>query len=455
MFRGASGVSDHNRMIERHDLIGGGYYWKSYDFAGDVKFQDMRQFPHGPDGIGPLPFGMHPFEHDGGEMIFSLPNGMQGYYLSTAAGEAIQEGPTSIVSFRQNDIGKGVAIVNGRSCFACHTEGVISKRDEMRTHIESVFSAEMRDYLLGLYATQEALDAQYDADRSYFVSALNAIGAAEPTGGANFRSLVAPDGRTEIVTWYANLYEEDMDYDALAAEFDMTPDVFEAEIGRIADPVFQQIAIGWLNRLKRNQDIPRAEVSAQFPYLLGLLSDKRPLSAYFGGDYQPRPAAQPRYEAAGPAGPDMGKLTLSLNVAATTVSVGDLLSIELVANRDCELQLFYVQENGDVVEFPKDYVGEPFLKAGVPKHLPDPNSPFVAEFTDTALRESLVAYCRVGTLGDRRVSEAGVLDLMKKAGVGAGDRELTFKLVERASQEDGLEAVQLVRFEVLPTGEDT
>lgn len=453
MFRGASGVSDHNRMIERHDLPGGGYYWKSYDFAGDVKFQDMRQFPHGPEDIGALPFGMLPFEHDGGEMIFSLPNGLQGYYLSTAAGEAIQEGPTSIVSFRQNDIGKGVEIVNGRSCFACHTEGVISKRDEMRVHIESVFSVEIRDYLLGLYATQEDLDAQYDDDRAYFVNALREIGAAEATGGSNYRSLVAPDGRTEIVTWYANLFEEDMDYDAIAAEFEMTPDIFEAEVGRIADPVVQQIAIGWLNRLKRNQDVPRAEVSAQFPYLIGLLSDRRPLGAYYQDDYQAAPVTPPRYETARADGQDAGKLKLSLNVGSTTVRVGDLLSIELVANRDCELQMFYVQENGEVVEFPAEYVGEPFLKAGIPKHLPDPNSPFVAEFTDDALRESLVAYCRVGGLGDRRVSEAGVLDLMKKAGAGAGDRELTFKLVERAKQEDGLEAVQLVRFEVLPAGE--
>ena len=69
-----SGVSNHNRIVERHPS-GYGAYWKSYDFAGSVGTQNI--FTH------PLNF-----IHDGGEIIFNLPNGLQAYYLSDAGGNA-------------------------------------------------------------------------------------------------------------------------------------------------------------------------------------------------------------------------------------------------------------------------------------------------------------------------------------------------------------------------------
>ena len=67
-----SGVSNNNRVIERHTSRYGAY-WKSYDFAGSVGTQNI--FTH------PLSF-----THDGGEAIFNLPNGLQGYYLANASG---------------------------------------------------------------------------------------------------------------------------------------------------------------------------------------------------------------------------------------------------------------------------------------------------------------------------------------------------------------------------------
>ena len=62
-----SGVSNNNRVVERHTSRYGAY-WKSYDFAGSVGAQNI--FTH------PLNF-----TYDGGEAIFNLPNGLQGYYL--------------------------------------------------------------------------------------------------------------------------------------------------------------------------------------------------------------------------------------------------------------------------------------------------------------------------------------------------------------------------------------
>ena len=59
-----SGVSNHNRVVERHTSRYGAY-WKSYDFAGSVGTQNI--FTH------PLSF-----THDGGEIIFNLKNGGTG-----------------------------------------------------------------------------------------------------------------------------------------------------------------------------------------------------------------------------------------------------------------------------------------------------------------------------------------------------------------------------------------
>ena len=106
--KGQSGVSDHNRMLERHDLPLGGYYWKSYDFASSEGEGSLMAHPDGPAEMGRTASGTVPFVHDGGEMIFTLPNGLQGYYLSTAQVERLLVGPTSIVSNRNKAVGRGV-----------------------------------------------------------------------------------------------------------------------------------------------------------------------------------------------------------------------------------------------------------------------------------------------------------------------------------------------------------
>ena len=65
-----SGVSRHNRVVERHTSRYGAY-WKSYDFAGSAEIQNVF--------IHPLDF-----KHDGGEIVFNLPNGLQAYYITDA-----------------------------------------------------------------------------------------------------------------------------------------------------------------------------------------------------------------------------------------------------------------------------------------------------------------------------------------------------------------------------------
>ena len=115
-----SGVSNNNRVVERHTSRYGAY-WKSYDFAGSVGAQNI--FTH------PLNF-----THDGGEAIFNLPNGLQGYYLVNASGFRLDEAPINIVS---NPAASDPTVRNGLSCIGCHTEGMKTLEDQVRSVIES------------------------------------------------------------------------------------------------------------------------------------------------------------------------------------------------------------------------------------------------------------------------------------------------------------------------------
>ena len=157
-----SGVSNNNRVIERHTSRYGAY-WKSYDFAGSVGTQNI--FTH------PLSF-----THDGGEVIFNLPNGLQAYYVTNASGFRLDDAPINIVS---NPAASDPTVRNGLSCFGCHTEGMKTFEDEVRTVIESnATPAYDKKQALRLYAEQAELDALLQGDTDRYRGALEATGGA-------------------------------------------------------------------------------------------------------------------------------------------------------------------------------------------------------------------------------------------------------------------------------------
>ena len=157
-----SGVSNNNRVIERHTSRYGAY-WKSYDFAGSVGTQNI--FTH------PLSF-----THDGGEVIFNLPNGLQAYYVTNASGFRLDEAPINIVS---NPAASDPTVRNGLSCFGCHTEGMKTFEDEVRSVIESnATPAYDKAQALRLYVEQSEMDALLQEDTDRYRGALEATGGA-------------------------------------------------------------------------------------------------------------------------------------------------------------------------------------------------------------------------------------------------------------------------------------
>ncbi len=157
-----SGVSNNNRVIERHRSRYGAY-WKSYDFAGSVGTQNI--FTH------PLSF-----THDGGEVIFNLPNGLQAYYVTNASGFRLDDAPINIVS---NPAASDPTVRNGLSCFGCHTEGMKTFEDEVRAVIESnATPAYDKAQALRLYVAQLEMDALLREDTDRYRIALEATGGA-------------------------------------------------------------------------------------------------------------------------------------------------------------------------------------------------------------------------------------------------------------------------------------
>ena len=155
-----SGVSNHNRVVERH-ISRYGAYWKSYDFAGSAGRQNILTHPLN-------------FTHDGGEVIFHLPNGLQGYYLSNASGLRLDEAPINIVS---NPAASDPTVRNGISCIGCHTEGMKTFEDEVRSVIESNPNPPYnKAQALRLYVEQSVMDARVSEDMETYRVALEATG---------------------------------------------------------------------------------------------------------------------------------------------------------------------------------------------------------------------------------------------------------------------------------------
>lgn len=155
-----SGVSQANRAMERHPARDG-YYWRSIDY----------QSSRGPDNLFADPIHL---TGAGGEMIFSLPNGLQGYFICDSQGRRLDEAPTSIVT---DKFAADAVVRNGLGCIRCHDRGLKSFRDDVRPAVEQLGGGSRVDKreVLRLYPDRETMDAMVERDRSRFLDAWQAV----------------------------------------------------------------------------------------------------------------------------------------------------------------------------------------------------------------------------------------------------------------------------------------
>lgn len=155
-----SGVSQSNRVVERHPSRFGSY-WKSYDFETSRGRQNMF--------IDPIHF-----DFAGGEMVFNLPNGLQGYLITDTVGKRINAAPTSIVT---DKFAADKTVRNGLACMRCHDKGIKRFVDNIRPAIEKLPGGSMlnKKDILRLYPTKEEMDQLLDRDEKKFLSAMEEV----------------------------------------------------------------------------------------------------------------------------------------------------------------------------------------------------------------------------------------------------------------------------------------
>jgi serine/threonine-protein kinase len=208
-----SGVSRQNRLLERHSSRVTPYFWISYDFLPNRVRSDLPRFPLGPRFEG-NPFNDQAFEHDGGEAIWSLPNGMQAYMLVDGAGRRLNQGPIEVVFDRTAVLGSP-AIINGISCMACHRHGIICDfRDELRD--ANVLGGFAREHLLKTYPINANLQRSARKDQQLFMQSLAKVMAPYLIGGVDpikdISQFPEPIGKV------AKLYAEDLTLQEMAYE---------------------------------------------------------------------------------------------------------------------------------------------------------------------------------------------------------------------------------------------
>jgi len=353
-----SGVSQGNRLIERHEA-GTGMYWKSYDFTPLVRTggHDLFRSPLGPVGAGLTKNKDREFVHDGGEVIFTLANGLHGYYLSTADGKRLDRGPVEIVQDKKRRDG---AIINGISCMACHDQGMKRSRvDENGRDTADAILDEVGPIALAagldrdetrrvedLHQSGAALAAAFDADEKAYLAAL-----AEATPGF--------DQPIDPVSRLYNRFKQDIRLETFAAEFGEEDDAFLERLKDSHDPDLESLAA----QFEAGLGFPRAswlDHFAKIAHALGYeLLDCTPVNyAEFS-------------TGASEAGGHEGKVTLSdggrMTIATNKESYrkGELLTVKLRLTEGAFVRLYHLSAEKELKQiFPNAAQTENFVRGG-------------------------------------------------------------------------------------------
>jgi hypothetical protein len=358
-----SGVSKHNRLIERH-ASPTGYFWTSYDFKGDKPEQSLFVHPLGPDGADA-------FKHDGGETIFSLPNGFQGYYLNTAAGARIDKGPTEIVL---DDSQLDRAVTNGISCMGCHNQGIRQGTDEIRKHVldDRTFSKEVRTQVEALYPSPEVFKDILNQDADRFRSAMKRAGL-DP-------DLDKQEVGVESINFLSKAYENAIDLRIAAAEYGLVAEAFAQGLAD-AGGEFAQIK----RRLEQGV-LPREILEAEFKEIIVRVSDNEPIEIT-------AVAAADIAKVGGKSKEETHDFDLALTSDRSDYKVNDLPVFSIKSKEDCHLTLINVDASGEgTVIFPNKFQQDNLLAAGKEVQFPGAEAPFQFRLKDPGI-ETVIAIC--------------------------------------------------------------
>lgn len=210
-----AGPSQNHRIIERHELNGNrGAFWVSYDFANNI----------GPRNIFANPLD---FEEDGGEFIFNLDNGLQGYFIAeSAGGTRLDKAPNNVV---QDPLSRDGTVENGISCMTCHQEdGQLPKFDEVRDFVLATGSSpDETEIVLALYPERSVMQEAFEDDQNRYRTARAALGISK-LGATTMHTL--DDTHLSLLDLNMVAAVLGITSEELGRALDATPQIFPPEI---------------------------------------------------------------------------------------------------------------------------------------------------------------------------------------------------------------------------------
>jgi serine/threonine-protein kinase len=218
-----SGVSKQERVLNRFDsgIAAGLNYWISFDFDGGNGGDGANGFEQNVANesifADPLDFAFA-----GGEAIFSLPNGMQAYYVAAANGLRLAEAPIGVVIDPAQNNG---LVTNGASCHSCHNIGMITFTDSVRQYVidnRVEFDNDTYEDVLEQYPTADAFKRQMDLDSEVHLNATEQAGVPRGT----------PDPISRV---YLDFQLGNIDARLAAGELGVTQEVLERNLN-LLDP---------------------------------------------------------------------------------------------------------------------------------------------------------------------------------------------------------------------------
>lgn len=167
-----SGVSYSPRAIERRtfgDEPRRGY-WLAFDFESEIRG----------DAVFSSPLSFVP---DATEVIFALPNGLNGYFIADESGRRVADSPLSPATLTDPAQPDGL-MRNAASCFSCHNSGMIAFTDQVHGLWDSlqVPSAQADpSAVLAAYPDEWVLRRLMNADNEGLAQALERAGVSRQT----------------------------------------------------------------------------------------------------------------------------------------------------------------------------------------------------------------------------------------------------------------------------------
>jgi mono/diheme cytochrome c family protein len=226
-----SGVSKQERVLNRFDsnLGPGTSYWISFDFDGGNGGDGAQGFERdvANESIFSNPLD---FAFAGGEAIFSLPNGLQAYYVAAADGTRLAQAPIGVVIDPAQNNG---LVTNGASCHSCHNAGMITFTDTVRQYVEENkrdFDNDTYESVMAQYVDARTFQNAMDADSKMHVNALERAG-------------VPPETPDSVSRTYLDFQLGNIDLNLAAGELGVPADELLGEISTL-DPRLSNLRAG-------------------------------------------------------------------------------------------------------------------------------------------------------------------------------------------------------------------